>query len=414
MKPKKVGVLGPFGWGNLGDAAIQQAMIEHIRQHFPGVQIYGFSLNPVDTEARHGIPSFPISRWGEQGIEDANRLVQWLVRHTPSKIGKWIQRIPYEFGLYRQAYHNLKGFDALFISGGGQLDDYWGGAWSHPYTLMKFTSLARIRGAKVFFVSVGAGPLDTRLGRLFDRLALTFANYRSYRDEKSKNYIANVVGFRKDDPVYPDLAFSLLGLDLLLSQKEQQTEKIIGINPMSYFDPRIWPEKDQDVYMNYLGKLAEFILWLIPQGYKILLFPGEAIHDTQAGKDLLAILAKSAPNYPASHVILPQIESVEELLAHLAAVQMVVASRFHSVLLSKLLHKPIVALSYHPKVDALMTDTGQTEYCLQIHDFEVNILKERFSALAAVQDLASQQISSRVQQYRTALDEQYDHIFRSI
>ena len=61
-RPKKIGLLGPYGFGNLGDAAIQQAMVQHIKQHIPDGQIYGFSLNPEDTFNRHGIQSFLINR----------------------------------------------------------------------------------------------------------------------------------------------------------------------------------------------------------------------------------------------------------------------------------------------------------------------------------------------------------------
>ncbi len=43
---------GPFGFGNLGDAAIQEAMLQHVREYLPTAQIYGFSLNPEDTEKR--------------------------------------------------------------------------------------------------------------------------------------------------------------------------------------------------------------------------------------------------------------------------------------------------------------------------------------------------------------------------
>jgi hypothetical protein len=58
-----MGLLGPFGLGNLGDASTQDVMIFNIRKRFPEAQIYGFSIDPADTEKRHRIPSFPIDGW---------------------------------------------------------------------------------------------------------------------------------------------------------------------------------------------------------------------------------------------------------------------------------------------------------------------------------------------------------------
>ena len=137
--PQKIGLMGPFGYGNLGDAAIQEAMIQHVKQYFPDGDIYGFSLNPQDTEKRHGINSFPISRmdWGnpqegEKGLW--KRSMGWLRSHSnPSvrNLERWIQLAPIEFLLIIKAYQSLKGFNYFIVSGGGQLDDYWSsGPWA--------------------------------------------------------------------------------------------------------------------------------------------------------------------------------------------------------------------------------------------------------------------------------------------
>ena len=44
--------------GNLGDGAIQDAVIWNIRQRLPDAAIYGITLHPADTIQRHGIPSY--------------------------------------------------------------------------------------------------------------------------------------------------------------------------------------------------------------------------------------------------------------------------------------------------------------------------------------------------------------------
>lgn len=124
---KRFGLMGTFGFGNLGDAAIQEAMIQNIRKRYPEAEIFGFSLNPEDTEKRHGIPSFPITRMSWQ--EESQRgILQRLSTKTQShanplirKLSRWILRLPIEFGLARNAFNDLKHVDILILSGVVQL-----------------------------------------------------------------------------------------------------------------------------------------------------------------------------------------------------------------------------------------------------------------------------------------------------
>ena len=52
-----------MGYGNLGDAAVQEAVIANIRKRLPDVRLVGFSLVPDDTTERHGIPCYSIRWW---------------------------------------------------------------------------------------------------------------------------------------------------------------------------------------------------------------------------------------------------------------------------------------------------------------------------------------------------------------
>ena len=57
---KKIAILGHVGTKNLGDEAIIAAVIHQIGKRYPTAQIIGFTGDPDDTRARHGIPAFPI------------------------------------------------------------------------------------------------------------------------------------------------------------------------------------------------------------------------------------------------------------------------------------------------------------------------------------------------------------------
>src|SRR3990172_9989934 len=64
--PKTIGLLDHMGYGNLGDAAIQESVIANIKKRMPNVQLVGFSSVPDDTVTRHGIPCHSIRRGREK------------------------------------------------------------------------------------------------------------------------------------------------------------------------------------------------------------------------------------------------------------------------------------------------------------------------------------------------------------
>jgi hypothetical protein len=60
--PKKAGLLDHMGGGNLADDATQIAVIHNIKNRWRDAEVIGVSMNPYDTQKRHGIPSYPIRK----------------------------------------------------------------------------------------------------------------------------------------------------------------------------------------------------------------------------------------------------------------------------------------------------------------------------------------------------------------
>ncbi len=96
-----------------------------------------------------------------------------------------------EFGQWIRAFRILKQSPMLIVPGTGLLTDAYNEDW-RPYNIMKWSVAARLRGCKVLFGSVGAGPLYSREGRLFVKLALALADYRSFRDRSSVSYLERI------------------------------------------------------------------------------------------------------------------------------------------------------------------------------------------------------------------------------
>lgn len=432
---QKVGLLGPFGGGNLGDAAIQKSMITNLRALNSNIEIYGFSIKPNDTKSRHGIISYPINKaangkdygWWKGNSENSwsAKLTNFLTRSNQNSSKSFWQKIVLkltnksvanvlEVLAWFRSYQNFKqlDLDLLIVSGGGQLDDYWGGAWGHPFTLLRWCSIAKLTDTPFLIVSVGAGPIDRPLSKLFTRITLALAEYRSYRDKNSKKYIEEVVGFERDDFVYADLAFSLPTQSYRPSPKNSQYRGIIGIGAMSYFNPKSsWPEKDEKIYTEYLHKLSEFARWLAEQNYALALFPGQTVHDKSAIEDFKDLLIDKG--IPPEQIIERSISTVDELMSQLIDLDLVVASRFHGVLLSLLVNKPVLALSYHPKIDMLMKDVGLSEYCLEIDDFETSVMKDKFNSINNDYQKIKEKLAIKTQEYQSSLANQYDYIFKN-
>jgi polysaccharide pyruvyl transferase WcaK-like protein len=442
----KVGLISNSGFGNLGETATQQAIMQNIRRYCPDAVIHSFSPNPEDAEKELDIPSFPTTSesangwWEGSGkntvVANLNHLVNRL-RAFPlpglSKLPIGMIGSTLELLAWIRAYKYLKKFDLVIVSGGGQLDDYcMGGRWGYPFTLLMWGFLAKLCSVKYFIVSVGAGPLDFQKSRLFVRGALSLAQYRSYRDEDSKQYVREIVGFRENDPVYPDLAHSLQLekyqelLDYPKSQQRENYRLIVGINPyicliwngsITELKPPYPSLKDGSLYLDYLDKLASFVSWLIQNQYGIRFLASETNeywHDCRVvSRDIRNILDRNGVIYGENQIIEDSIQTLDDLMMQISLTDVVVASRFHCVLLSQLMNKPVLALSFHSKVDLLMADKGQADYCLPIDKFDVGTLEERFTALEANQESIKQQLAKRNQEYREALNEQYDRLFGS-
>jgi len=375
-RERRIALLGPYGFGNLGDAAIQDAAIAAIRARRPGAEIHGISLNPADTETRHGIPAHPL----HPGSPTPPRGLRRAVREPA--FGHHARRV-------------LRGFDLLVISGGGQLDDSWGGPWRHPFALLRWCTIARLAGTPVVFLSVGAGPVTHRLSRRFFRWALARAWYRSYRDEESRT-LARSLGLG-DGPVVPDLAYGLA------PTRPAPPSGVVGVSPMALFDPRAWPERDADAYRAYVEGLAGLVERLLAAGRRVELFATNVRMDRGVMDDLCERLA--------GRVGEARIDTVTALRDRLAGYDYVVASRYHAALLAHAVGTPVVALSYHPKVRALMAAAGQEAYCLDARPLDPERVMACVRALEARRAAEAGRLRDYAAGCRDAVERQFDQVF---
>ncbi len=433
---KKIGIFGHVGNQNLGDEAIIAAVIQNIRHRYADAKIYGFTINPEDAQQRHGIRAFPIRRTDKKRKEGKRHSTQTMSARQPEEQSNLRQRIkiglktiPLLYAFLKRihkslfllgdcleelmflvkCYRNLTGIDLLIIAGSQQLSDYFGGAWGFPYTLFKWSVIAKLVGAKVVFLGVGAGPLHSWLGRFFVKYSLFLASYRSYRDESSKKLIEEI-GVSGEKPVCPDLVYSLEIVKPSRSTKAKSLSTV-GINPMPFFDERYWPMHNSDIYHSYVKKLASLALWLIQRGYAVVFFPTQLRADPPVICDIKASMKNNGFTNFEQQLVDRPILTFEDLVSQISIMDIVIATRFHGILFSFLLNKPVLGISYHKKTDELMARMGQSEYVLDIKGFDCGSLIERFISLESKSEAIKEEIEHRLSVCRYALETQYERVF---
>jgi polysaccharide pyruvyl transferase WcaK-like protein len=422
LGPRRIALLAPYDGGNLGDSAIQEALIANLRCHDPEIELCGVTLDPERTSQRHGIQCFPVASKsvshyqvttlrregvaaegaaasGESAPTTLYRRLRRLARRIFLLV--WIRALFLE-GLHLiRSYRFLRDVSALVIAGGGQLDDEWGGSWGHPYALMKWSLLARAAGSSVLFLSVGACRLESWLTRMFLRMALSSACYRSYRDEESRR-LALAITPSAEGTVVPDIAFSLQ-TSLRNSLETERVPLHVGVSPIAYGRAGLWPTPNTVQYERYLAELADFVTSLLKSGASVTLFSSSP-PDDQVFDDLRRrVSGVAAENALRAHIP----TTVHELLEALRSFDVVVASRLHGVLLSFLVGTPAVAVSYDRKVSRLMEDLKLKEYCVDIRTFEREILVKVFSSLRENRKPVISSVAATCQRYDALLRQQY-------
>ncbi len=404
-KRKRIYFFGHFGSPNFGNEITLQTVLYHVRRLLPEAEVTCICTGPEILAATQHIETVPISRTFVKPRKLRTRLGRFLRSvfiGIPSEVYRWFD-----------AFKMLKGSDIFIIPGTGLLTDAFGLREWGPYNLFKWTSMAKLRRSKVLFVSVGAGPIYGMLGRYLVKSALSLADFRSYRDDASMNYLRDIGFPTNSDRVYPDLVFSLPQAVVPDHRNKQRTRPLVGIGLMENQGKYSAEKPSNAIYLAYLENLVLLVNWLLGHGYDIRLLIGDA-YDQPLTEEFKSLLTPRLAVFDDTHILHAPATSAEQLLAQLAGTDIVVATRFHNILLALLLNKPVISISFHHKCASLMEEMGLSAYCHDINHMDAGRLIEQFQDLERNAEKLKPAIRQRVEQSRRALDEQYSVIFKSV
>jgi polysaccharide pyruvyl transferase WcaK-like protein len=404
---RKIALFGHFDSTNLGNESSLQAMLSNLRRLKPDTKVICICTNPQVTKAVHQVETVAVSRSLFSSWRPRNpwgRALRRVCIGLPSEAYQWVH------GLI-----TLWGTDMLVVPGTGLLTDAFGFfrlSWG-PYHLLRWSLIAKLCGCKLLFVSIGAGPIYGALGRWAVRSTLSLADFRSYRDNSTKEYLANIGCGEGKDQVYPDLAFSLPEAAIPHQERKKGGRSVVGLGLMEYAGRYSVANPTDKIYSAYLDSLVNLVEWLLARDYDIRLLIGDLV-DTNAIKDFRNLLRGRISARDEAHITEEPIGSVETLLSQILTTDFVVATRFHNVLLAILCDKPVIAVSFHHKCESLMNAIGLPEYCLDINNLSGDQLITKACDVENDGERIRYTIRKKMREFRAALEEQYKIIFNAI
>jgi polysaccharide pyruvyl transferase WcaK-like protein len=351
----RVGVFGLLGSGNLGNDGSLRAVLDYLRAAHPEAVVDALCGGPDRVAAGYGIPATRL-HWYHAEYRTAS---------GPTGIGLKL------FGKLVDVFRTaawVRRHDVVIVPGMGVLEATLPlRPWGFPYSLFLLCATGRLLGTRVALVGVGADAISHRATRALVRASARLAAYRSYRDTLSRDAMGAMGVDTTRDEVYPDLAFALP------TPSAPVRPGTVGVGVMAFHggnDDRAHAER---IHRDYLHGMTRFVRWLVLSGRSVRLFTGDEVDLPVVGHILAEV---RSPRVSAASV-----SSLDDLMREMAAVDTVVATRYHNVLCALKVGRPTLSVGYAAKSDALMAEMGLAEFRHPARAVDPDRLVEQFRVL---------------------------------
>ena len=396
----KIVLFGLFGCGNFGNDGSLEAVLDFLVSAGLKADLLCACDNPDLVAQTYDIAAVPISR---------SRHLKGL----PRKLDRLFLKVPGKLFDAAHTFRNIRRAHVMIVPGTGILDDFGERPYGMPLDVFRWCLVARLTGAKIAFVSVGAGPICHRFSRWLMTGAARLAHYRSYRDTLSRDFMDSLGFDTKGDFIYPDIVFRLNTPPARASEPNGSAGLTVGVGVMSYYGWYGFAGGGDAIFKGYIGKLAQFVIYLLDSGHNVRLLSGE-LGDKTAIDVLLEVTRTARPNIPDGRLTAQPSYSLHDVMRQISQTDLVVATRFHNIVCALKMGKPTISLGYAKKNDVLMAEMGLGAYCQHVEKLNVEMLINQFSRLLEDRDMYEQAIRSRTLEFVRQLEQQDRYLLSTI
>lgn len=332
-KRGKIAILGWYGSANAGDEAVLQSVVESLRRAGHD-DLLVLSTNPIATATTYHVQSVP-----------RNPL-------NPTTLRAVLQS------------------KALVLGGGGLIQDS-----SSVYNLPLYAfyvTLARLLGIPVFGWGLGVGPLYTKLGRWLARFIVGASRYFSVRDAGSARVLRAARVRAEQVRVAADPAFLIEpapfapeglagGKPTIIFSVRHRLHDTPGLNaryllPVGVrhrlkLETRPGLEEDR----RFVHAVARGVRCCVEEfGARVVMLPFWAERDDEVLRQVEQEALRLG--VPGTEIAWARVRHTpSDLAGYIAGADMLVSMRLHAVVFGALAGVPTLALSYVPKMRALMS-----------------------------------------------------------
>jgi len=243
----------------------------------------------------------------------------------------------------------------------------------------------RVRGVPLAWFAIGGSSYASRWPAWTAGLAARGARHRTFRDVETRDALPDWSGVA-DDVVTHDV---VLGRDEAVADVATPAPRA-GVRTVAVavidHDPT-GPTGAERRY-RYVRRVATLVRTLVGAGNAVELISADRA-DREAVAAVLEALGERHGGDVAPHdlasvtVVHAEDAGLDALLARLATVDVVVASRYHVLVAAALARRPVVALSHADKDAALLRRAGLEHYLVPIDDLEPESVARLVSAAHA-------------------------------
>lgn len=375
-----------YSSNNNGDAAILSAQIAELRRVFPGAALhistidrvadgYTFDDTPVVESLMYGAVMPGRSKLAK--LVFAGSMMSYTLLWAALKRSLYVS-VPLPKA-WRPPADLLATADAQVCVGGGYLR-----AKHDPIStillllLVHQIWLARLLGKPVYLYAQSFGPYPTKLQARIAKSGINAASLVLVREAKSLRQLGEL-GIPADKVVkVPDSAFLFAAPRndevARIVRPKGSRETIVGLTVRSWLD-----EKRQAAYEASIAALIRHIAGR--PGYRVVVIPQvtstEQHDDDRETGDRISKLVKTQD----SVIFLNERFSHADILSVYGSLDLLVGTRFHSVIFALLSHVPAVAIEYEHKTSGIMQDLGLDDWVIPIEDVTAERIITLFDAM---------------------------------